>query len=96
MLIDKGLTSGEVVSLKLSSGEEIVAKLVEDHADSYELAKPLTLSVSQQGVGMIPFMFTVNPEKTIKINKSCVVAAQVTDRQFANQYTQGTTGIALG
>jgi len=30
MLINKGVSEGEVITLKLTSGEEIVAKLVED------------------------------------------------------------------
>ena len=37
MLIDKGVTEGEVITLKLTSGEEIVAKLVEDGAAYYKL-----------------------------------------------------------
>ena len=37
MLISKGFSEGEVVTLKLTSGEEIVAKLVEDGAVYYKL-----------------------------------------------------------
>lgn len=95
MLIDKGMSPGEVISMKLSSGEELVTKLVEETDAGYRVSKPLVLSVGQQGIGMIPFMFTVNPEKEVVINKTSVIAAQVTDKQFADQYTQGTTGIAL-
>ena len=32
MLIDKGISSGEVITFKLTSGEELVAKLIEDGA----------------------------------------------------------------
>jgi hypothetical protein len=32
MLIDKGVSAGEVITLKLTSGEEIVAKLSEETA----------------------------------------------------------------
>ena len=44
---------------------------------------------------MIPFMFTVDQEKDIEIAKDSVMAIQITDKQFASQYMQGTTGIAL-
>ena len=30
MLIDRGITEGEVVTLKLTSGEELIGKLAED------------------------------------------------------------------
>jgi hypothetical protein len=37
MLISKGVAEGEVITLKLTSGEEIVAKLVEDGPVYYKL-----------------------------------------------------------
>lgn len=95
MLIDKGVGAGEVVSLKLISGEEILAKLVEETATEYKISKPLVLSVGQQGLGMIPLMFTIDPEKDIKISKSSVIVICNTDKQFANQYLQATTGITI-
>jgi hypothetical protein len=95
MLIDKGIAAGQVISLKLTSGEELIAKLVEETGNGYKLSKPLVLSMSPQGIGMIPFMFTVNPDKELLIKKESVIALQSTDTQFADQYTQGTTGIAL-
>lgn len=95
MLIDKGITSGDVVSMKLITGEEIITKLIEETATEFKVSKPLVLSVGQQGMGMIPMMFTVDPEKDLKILKSSVVVISNTDKQFANQYLQGTTGIAM-
>lgn len=96
MLIDKGISVGEVVTLKLVTGEEIVAKLVEENSQGYKLSKPLILSMNQQGLGMIPFTFTGNPDREYVINHSSVVAITTTVKEFASQYTQGTTGIALG
>ena len=95
MLIDKGISSGEVVSIKLVTGEEIIAKMIEETANEYKISKPLVLSVGQQGMGMIPMMFTVDQEKDLKISKSSVVLIASTEKQFANQYLQGTTGIAM-
>lgn len=96
MLIDKGITVGEVVTMKLTSGEEVIAKLVEDNNDYYKVSKPMVLSMTAQGIGMAPYLFTVNPDKDIKIFKSNITVSEVTDKQFADSYTQGTTGIALG
>ena len=39
MLIDKGVAVGEVITLKLTSGEELVAKLVEETATHYKLTR---------------------------------------------------------
>ncbi len=95
MIIDKGVTVGEVVTIKLTSGEELIAKFVEEQSQSYKVSKPLVLSMNQKGLGMIPFLFTVNPDKDVKINKSTVVVIETTEIEFANQYLAGTTGIAM-
>lgn len=95
MLIDKGVTEGEVITVKLTSGEEIIGKLVEDSSTFLKLSKPLVLSMGPQGVGMVPYLFTVSPEKDIKIFKSTVTVYETTDKQFADSYISGTTGIAM-
>ena len=95
MLIDKGVTAGEVVTFKLTSGEEIVAKLVEDGAAYYKLSRPMVIGMGQQGPGLMPYLFTVHPDKDVKLNKSVVAMAEATDEQFAKQFLQSTTGIQL-
>jgi hypothetical protein len=95
MLIDRGVCEGEVITLKLTSGEEIVAKLVEDGAAHYKLSRPMVIGMGQQGPGLMPYLFTVHPDKDVKLNKSVVAMAEATDEQFAKQFLQSTTGIAL-
>lgn len=95
MLIDKGVCEGEVVTFKLTSGEELVAKLVEDGAAHYKLSRPMVIGMGQQGPGLMPYLFTVHPDKDVKLNKSVVAMAEATDKQFADQFLQSTTGIAL-
>lgn len=95
MLIDKGVTAGEVVTIKLTSGEELVAKLQEETTTHYKLSRPLVLSMGPKGIGMVPYLFTVSPDKDISLNKATVTVISASDKEFANQYLQGTTGITL-
>jgi hypothetical protein len=95
MLIDKGVSEGEVVTFKLTSGEELVAKLIEDGASYYKLSRPMVIGMGQQGPGLMPYLFTVHPDKEVKLNKNVVAMAEATDKQFANQFLQSTTGIQL-
>ena len=95
MLISKGVTEGEVITLKLTSGEEIVAKLVEDGAVYYKLKNPQVIGMGPKGPGLMPYLFTVNPDAEIKLQKSTVTVAEATDTQFAKQFIESTTGIAL-
>jgi hypothetical protein len=95
MLIDKGVCEGEVITFKLTSGEEIVAKLVEDGPVYYKLSRPMVIGMGQQGPGLMPYLFTVHPDKDVRLNKSVVAMAEATDKQFADQFIQSTTGIKM-
>jgi hypothetical protein len=95
MLISKGVAEGEVVTLKLTSGEEIVAKLVEDGPLYYKLKNPQVIGMGPKGPGLMPYLFTVSPDREIRLAKSTVTVAEGTDEMFAKQFIESTTGIAL-
>ena len=95
MLIDKGVTEGEVITLKLTSGEELVAKLVEDGPVYYKLSRPMVIGMGEKGPGLMPYLFTVHPDKEVKLQKSTVTVAEATDKVFADQFIEQTTGIKL-
>ena len=95
MFISKGVTEGEVITLKLTSGEEIIAKLVEDGPMHYKLSKPMVIAMGAKGPGLMPYLFTVSPNADIRLSKSTVTVAEATDESFAKQFLESTTGIAL-
>ena len=90
MLIDKGVSAGEVVTLKLTSGEELVARLNEETATHYKLSKPMVIAMGAKGPGLMPYLFTVHPNKSVNLHKSTVTVFEETDKQFAEQYLQST------
>jgi hypothetical protein len=94
MLIETPYKVNDVVSLKLSSGEEIVGKLIEETSDTVTIAKPLMLAQTQQGMGLAPYMFTVDPEKAqLKFNERNIITVSKTMETMAKQYIQSTTGL---
>lgn len=95
MLITKGVTAGEVVTLKLVSGEELIGKLVEDTATHYAVERPLTLVITPKGMGLQSWLLTVDPMKTVHIPKDRVLVCEATIKDMSDQYLAGTTGIAL-
>lgn len=94
MIVEK-LKTGEVHTLKLVSGEEIITKLTDVGSDYYKIYKPLVLSVTAQGVAMTPFLFTADIEGNIDIPKTAVIALALTEKSTAGQYIKGTTGIMV-
>lgn len=95
MLISKGAVAGEVVTLKLASGEEVIGKLVEETDTHYVVERPLTLVMTPQGMGLQPWLLTVDAKKSIRFPKDKVVVCESTVKDMSDQYLQGTTGIAL-
>lgn len=95
MLIETPYKVGDTVSLKFVSGEEVVGRLEEEAGDVVTLNKPLIIAATQQGLGLAPFMFTVNPSTKVNISTSKILCIVKTDEEFAKQYIQNTTGIAV-
>jgi hypothetical protein len=94
MLLEKSkFSDGDVITLKLSSGEEIIAKYVSEDLTSITVEKALMLAMSQKGIGMAPYVMTVDPETKLSFNKHLVMLTAESDKDIANQYIYQTTGI---
>jgi hypothetical protein len=94
MLIEKPITSGDVVSLKIVNGDELIARYESETADEIKINRPLALSAGPQGLGMMPWIF-LGDKETITIKKSHVFVMVPSKKEASDQYMQGTTGIAL-
>jgi hypothetical protein len=55
----------------------------------------MVIGMGERGPGLMPYLFTVSPEKEVKLLKTTVTVAEATDKPFADQFIQQTTGIAL-
>jgi hypothetical protein len=95
MLINKGITPGEVVTIKTTAGEEIVAKLVEETPLGVKVHKPLCLTATKDGIGLVPFLFTTDPDAEVTINRNTVMVLAPTIKDASDTYIQQTTGIKL-
>lgn len=95
MMIETPYKATDTVTLKTVGGEEIVARFIEEDDKTISLEKPMTIMASQQGIGLGPFTFTINPDARVKINKSAILVLHKTDAEMAKQYVSSTTGIQL-
>ncbi len=94
MLLEKPIASGDVVSLKLLNGDEIIARFDCETSDEIKITKPLAVHVGPQGLGMMPWIF-LGQKDTMSIKRSHVFVMIPSKKEAADQYMQGTTGIAL-
>ena len=94
MLLSKPkFEAGDVISLKLTTGEEVIGKFVSEDISELVLSKPVMLAMGQKGPAMAPIMMTVDPDKDYAINKNVIVLKELTDKNIADQYIFQTTGI---
>jgi hypothetical protein len=95
MLIEAPMKDGDTVTIKTFNGDELIARLVETRTNTYVIAKPLAIMATQQGLGLGPYTFTVNPDTKVEINKNAVIFIAKTDSEMAKQYVSSTTGLKL-
>ena len=93
MLIETPYKVGDTISLKLSSGEEIVARMDGEDSEYYTLKKPMVLVMQEKGLGLAPFMFGVNPEGKFVLQAHAVSCVAKTEADIAKQYLATTSGI---
>jgi hypothetical protein len=89
------LESNKVFIFKLITGEEIVARVEELHQDFLVLSHPITMVVTQQGLQMMPSLFSANIEANVQLNKNSISMATDPREDIADSYRQATTGISV-
>jgi hypothetical protein len=95
MLIELNHKKGDIISIKLVTGEELVARFEEETDTDITVDKPMSLQIGPQGVGITQFMLTMDMNSKVTISKhNCLVIA-TTRKEMSDQYIQGTTGLAM-
>ena len=86
---------GKVYTFKLNSGEEMIAKVM-DAGDGYAMLQdPVSVAPGPQGMGLVPSMFTADPDKNPRLNMNCVAISSLTDESVRMKYIEATTGIKV-
>jgi hypothetical protein len=94
MLIQKPIAANDIVSIKLINGDELIARLEEENGETYKFNRPLALTMQGGGLGMIQWIL-LGDRETISLRKDHIFAVVPAKKDAADQYMQGTTGIAL-
>jgi hypothetical protein len=96
MLLDKELKQGDVLTIKMTSGEEIIGRFHEETITHMVLVKPHMLIPSANGqLGMAPALFSADPAENVRVNKSAIAIQTKTVKDLADQYISSTTGLKL-
>jgi len=90
-----------VMTFRMVTGEEVLARVSQEDDHSFTLKKPLVLTpIPSQGgqppgMALVPLLMSVDIETVeVTINKAAVLASGATRKEIADQYIQNTTGIS--
>lgn len=97
MLIEKKPTVGDLIAVKLVTGEELVGRIEENPAGSnagdLTLKAPVGWMLTQQGVMPAPVMVTAEEKPTITISATAIITRTKPRKEIGDAYIQITTGI---
>ena len=78
---------------KTQSGEEFIAKVVEETMIALTVKMPLCMIPTEQGMRFAPFLMMADPEKSLTIPKPIISGLPAP--KLEEQYEQATSSIAL-
>ena len=84
-----------VYTFKLNSGEELIAKVIQAGSEFIQIEEPVSIAPTQQGMQMIPSVFTANPKGDFKLNTTSIALYAETDDSIKMKYLEATTGIKV-
>lgn len=88
------LETGKIYTLKLNSGEELVAKVLKSEFGTLQVGHPLSMAMSQQGIQMVPSLFSADLKK-VDINTASIAMSTEAREDVVKAYTEATTGLDL-
>lgn len=86
----------EIYTLKLNSGEELVAKVLQISEKYLTVSEPVSIGPNGSGsLGLIPSLFTYNHRNPVQINTSSIALVGETDESIKTKYIEATTGLKV-
>ena len=99
MLIEQKAKQGDIIVVKLNSGEELVGKM--DTQNPLKLNKPATFGPQQNpetgqvGLGFGQFMFAIDDEASITLEEGSYITMVKVRDEVKQAYTKATTGLEV-
>ena len=87
MLVNKDFNNGDVISVKLVNGDELIARYVSSDEKKIQIYRPLVLTLGDDGMVMIPWMM-LGVTESITLNKEHIFLITDSKKDAADQYLE--------
>ena len=88
------LETNNIYTFKLNTGEELIARIVEIAPDHMIIEHPILTVISQQGLQMMPGLFSADLSENVRLNNASWAMIAETRQDVRDSWIQATTGIA--
>ena len=88
------LETNNIYTFKLNTGEELIARMVEIAPDHMIIEHPILTVISQQGLQMMPGLFSADLGQNVRLNNASWAMIAETRQDVRDSWIQATTGIA--
>ena len=88
------LETNNIYTFKLNTGEELIARVTEIAADHMIIEHPILTVISQQGLQMMPGLFSADLDQNVRLNNASWAMIAETRQDVRDSWIQATTGIA--
>jgi hypothetical protein len=88
------LETNNIYTFKLNTGEELIARIVEIGPDHMIIEHPILTVISQQGLQMMPGLFSADLGQNVRLNNASWAMIAETRQDVRDSWIQATTGIA--
>ena len=89
------IKANEVYTFKLTSGEELIAKVTDSDDNFVYISEPLSVAPGPQGMGLIQSVFTSEEGAKVTLNIKNVTMFADTAESIKQKYIETTTGISV-
>ena len=88
------LETNNIYTFKLNTGEELIARVVDIAPDHMIIEHPILTVISQQGLQMMPGLFSADLGQNVRLNNASWAMIAETRQDVQDSWIQATTGIA--
>ena len=88
------METNNIYTFKLNTGEELIARIVEIAPDHMIIEHPILTVISQQGLQMMPGLFSADLGQNVRLNNASWAMIAETRQDVRDSWIQATTGIA--
>jgi len=89
------IKANEIYSIKLNSGEEMITRVKEVTDTHLVISEPVSVAPGPQGMGLVPSLFTANPNGEFMLNKNSIAVICETEYNIKAKYSEAVSGVKV-